>query len=159
MAKVMKYLRKYNESALSEEVSINDIHKLLDLELEDITDFNITDIQIDSDYKEDASGKTHKVFEITLIEDFRDNRQLVNIIKNGTNFSKTHRIHFSEQVTTRKIVNDINMKLFNKLSRKYDFEMSDWSGATICYDYISMDGSISFEVSFTMTLNDPKSII
>jgi len=154
----MKYLRKYNESALSEEVSINDIHKLLDLELEDITEFNITNLQIDTDYQEDAYGKTHKVFEITLIEDFKDNRRVANIIKNEINFRVLQRIHFSTQVDARKIVNDINVKLFNKLSKKYDFEMLDWDAHCI-YDYIPMDGSISFEVSFTMILNDPKSII
>ena len=167
----MKYLRKYNES-ISTTSSEDEIRKLLELELEDIPyaeGFEIKTIDVDTDAKRINSfpivglfGEDYKVtgFSVAFIEDFRNHAGIMQVFKHdehtGKKFSfrdKSNHISRSRQIEASNIVADINKKIFDKLSRKYDFKIENWVVDNM-YDYIPIEGSVDFEVSFNIVPNE-----
>jgi hypothetical protein len=170
----MKYLKRYNETINSIDITTDevDVEKLLLLELEDVKDFIVDEVEV---YGVQRHGEGITVlytgkdkqngFSITIREDLRDNVAVTNIFRHDANsgiynsnidhnrsaksFMAENHISKKRQEDASKLVSNINRKFFDRLAKKYDFVIEEWEVSND-HDYIPANGSMGFEVGFDL---------
>ena len=115
----MRYLRKYNES-----LSEKDLIETIKIELEDCTDFELSDVAF-------IIEPFSKIASLLITEDFGINTIVKKMIDDyisstrgysAENYESDARIRADRKAIIYGVIRSINNRIFSKIARKYDIE-------------------------------------
>lgn len=129
----MRYLKKYNES--SDIDKIDEIKDIIELGLEDVSEFTLDDFDVTLGTALAWFGLTG-TYNIELVEDFSENEMISKMFDDLKELSTT-RAHMQID-KLEKIALEINKSIFTKLGRKHDFTISEDWGVQPGFNYESM---------------------
>lgn len=138
-------------------VTTDDIKKILEINLEDIKEFEIDNIQIEMSWR----NQDRVAFDVTIIEDCQTllgtefAEKIRNLAYNHESY-KDRNLSWDEADYTVSTFND---KILNRIAKKYDFEFK-YPGpiARTLYTYIPNSGKVMFEVTFVLMIKEPVNV-
>ncbi len=139
-------------------VTTDDIKKILEINLEDIKEFEIDNIQIEMSWR----NQDRVAFDVTIIEDCQTllGTEFIEKMQNIAYVDRTARQHRDELWDEANCtVSTYNDTILNKIARKYDFEFK-YPGpiADTLYSYIPNSGKIMFEITFVLMIKEPVNV-